>query len=49
MWTAFLFAPDDYHIRRVQMEQNDKTKEGQQENKDDVQKILDDALEELRQ
>jgi len=30
------------------MEQNDKTKEGQQENKRDVRKILDDALEETR-
>jgi len=48
MWTAFLFAPDDYHIRRFQMEQNDKTKEGQQENKRDVRKLLDDSLERLR-
>ncbi len=31
------------------MEQNDKTKEGQQENKRDVRKILDDALEEIRE
>ena len=30
------------------MEQNNKTKEGQQENKRDVQKILDDAQERFR-
>ena len=46
---GFLFAPDDYHIRRFQMEQNDKTKEGQQENERDVQKILDEELERTRQ
>jgi len=30
MWTAFLFPPDDYQMRRFQMEQNNKTKEEQQ-------------------